>query len=152
MLYRILLFVHVLAAAAWAGGAIYSFMHGVNVRASGDPMRMASFGRETTEFAGKFFAPAAVVTVLAGFWLVAEGDWGFDHFWILSAIAVWIYSIVSNVTWLAKLSVRLSTAAQERGPGDPEVVAAGKQMFRWRLFELCLLIFVVFAMTYKPFT
>ena len=151
MLYRILLFVHVLAAAAWAGGAIYSFAHGMSVRSSGDPLRMASFGRETNEFAGKFFAPAAIVSVLSGAWLVTEGDWGFGNFWILSGIAVWLYSLVSNLTWLAKLSDRLSAAAQEKGPTDPEVIAAGNEMFRWRLLEVGLLVYVLFAMTYKPF-
>jgi uncharacterized membrane protein len=150
-LYRVLLFVHVLAAAAWAGGALYAFLLGLNVRRSADVMRIAGYGREVGEFGGKYFAPAAVVAVLSGIWLVIDGDWGFDHFWILSAFAVWIYSIVSNVTWLAKLVDRMSTAAVERGPDDPEVRAASQQMFRWRAFEVALLVYVIFAMTYKPF-
>jgi uncharacterized membrane protein len=151
-LYRVLLFVHVLAAAAWAGGALYAFLMGLSVRSSGDVMRMASYGREVGEFGGKYFAPAAIVTVLAGIWLVIDEDWGFDHFWIQSAFAVWIYSIVSNVTWLAKIADRMSTGAVERGPDDPSVVALSRAMFRWRAFEVALLVYVVFAMTYKPFT
>jgi hypothetical protein len=150
-LYRVLLFVHVLAAAAWAGGALYAFLLGMTVRSSGDVMRMANYGREVGEFGGRYFAPAAIVTVLAGIWLVVDADIGFDHFWILSAFAVWIYSIVSNVTWLAKLVERASAGAAERGPTDPTVVAASRQMFRWRAFEVALLVYVIFAMTYKPF-
>ena len=152
MLYRILLFVHVMAAVAWAGAAVYSYLMSLNIRSSGDPMRMASFAREARDFGAKYFAPVALITVLAGVWLTIEGDWGFDHFWIASAFAVWIYSIVSNVTWMPKLMDRIGALAQERGPSDADVVAARNAMFRWRTFEVLLLVYVVFAMTYKPFT
>jgi uncharacterized membrane protein len=152
VLYRILLFVHVMAAAAWAGGALYAFLLGLSVKSSGDPVRIASYGREVGEFGGKYFAPAAIVAVLSGAWLVTEGDWGWGHFWILSAIAVWVYSIVSNVTWMTKLSDRIGVLVQERGPSDPEVAAASNEMFRWRAIEVLLLVYVIFAMTYKPFT
>jgi hypothetical protein len=91
------------------------------------------------------------VTVLAGIWLVFEGDVGFDHFWIISAIVIWIYTIVSNVTWLRSLGERLEATIAEKGPVDPEVRAAGQQMFRWRTLEVALLVFVIFAMTYRPF-
>ena len=149
-LYRILLFVHVLAAAAWAGGGIYNYLHGLSIRASKDPARMSSFARETQEFAGKYFAPAALVTALAGIWLVFEGDFGWGHFWILSGLAVWIYSLVSNVTWLDRLSKRIEATVAEKGPTDPAVRAAGEEMFRWRTIEIVLLVFAVFTMTYKP--
>jgi hypothetical protein len=152
MLYRILLFVHVLAAASWAGAAVYSFLMALNIRASGEPMRMASFAREARDFGRKYFAPVALITVLAGIWLTIEGDVGFDHFWIQSAFAVWIYSIVSNVTWMPRLMERIGSLTQERGPTDPDVVAAGRTMFMWRSFEVLLLVYVVFAMTYKPLT
>lgn len=150
-LYRVLLFVHVLAAAAWAGGALFGFLLGLSVRRSKDPVRIAGYGRELGEFGGKYFAPTALLTVLAGIWLVVEGDWGFDHFWILSAFAVWIYSIASNTTWLVKLSNRIGALVLERGPADPAVMAASNEMFRWRAIEVALLVYVIFAMTYKPF-
>ena len=150
-LYKILLFVHVLAAAAWAGGALYNFLLGWKLRRTNDPLRMAAFAREASEFGGRFFAPVAVITVLAGIWLVIEGDVGFEHFWILSAFAVWIYSIVSNITWLARLSDRIGALVAEKGPTSPEVRSASGEMFRWRAIEVSLLVLVVFTMTYKPF-
>lgn len=150
-MYDLLLFVHVLAAAAWAGGAIYAFLLALAVRRTGDPQRAAGVGREFAEFSGKYFAPIAVVTILAGIGLVMEADIGFDHFWIASAFAVWIYSVVSNVTWLAKLSDRIGSLVTERGPTDPAVVAARQQMFGWRALEVLLLVYVIYAMTVKPF-
>ena len=150
-LYRILLFVHVLAAAAWAGGALFGLAHGLSVRASKDPARMAAYGREMGEFGGKYFAPTALVTFLAGVWLVIEGDWGWDQFWINSGLAVWLYSLISNVTWLAKLTNRIGELGAERGPTDPEVRSLAQQMFQWRMLEVALLVYAIFAMTYKPF-
>jgi uncharacterized membrane protein len=150
-LYRVLLFVHVLGAAAWVGGGLFAFLMSLNIQKSGDGARLAAYGREVGEFGGKYFAPAAIVTVLAGIWLVIEGDWGFDHFWIMSAFAVWIYSIVSNVTWMDKLAKSIETGAAERGPQDPAVKAAADRLFMWRVIEIVLLVYVIFAMTYKPF-
>ncbi len=150
-LYRILLFVHVLGASAWVGGGIYNYLNGLSISASKDPDRMARFGMETQEFAGKYFAPAALVTAIAGIWLVFEGDWEWGEVWVLSGLLVWIYSLISNVTWLNKLSEQIMAVAKERGPADPQVQALGQQMFRWRTLEVALLVWVVFAMTYKPF-
>jgi uncharacterized membrane protein len=150
-LYRILLFVHVLGAVAWVGGGVFNYLHGLSIKATKDPVRMAAFAHESAEFGARYFAPAAIVTVLAGIWLVFEGDVGFDHFWIISAIVIWIYTIVSNVTWLRSLGERLEATIAEKGPVDPEVRAAGQQMFRWRTLEVALLVFVIFAMTYRPF-
>ena len=64
---------------------------------------------------------------------------------------MWIYSLVSNVTWLKQLGDRLASLGAERGPGDPEVRAAAQQMFQWRTIEVVLLVLVIFTMTYKPF-
>jgi len=150
-LFKVLLFVHVLAAAAWVGGGLFAFLLGWRLRRANDPVRMASLAREFSEFGGTYFAPVAVGTILAGVWLVIEGDLGFDHFWILSAFAVWIYSLISNVTWLARLTDRIGALATEKGPAAPEVREASGQLFRWQALELALLVFVVFAMTYKPF-
>ena len=150
-LYRVLLFIHVLAATAWAGGAIFGLVMSLSVRASGDPARMAAVGREMGEFGGKYFAPTALVTFLAGVGLVMEGDWGWSHFWINSGLAVWLYSLISNVTWLAKLHNRLGELGAERGHTDREVRALSQQMFQWRMLETLLLVYVIFAMTYKPF-
>ena len=149
-LYRILLFIHVLAASAWVGGGVYNYLHGLSIKASNDPARMGSFARETQEFAGKYFAPAALVTAVAGIWLVFEGDWDWE-FWILFGLGVWIYSLVSNVTWLDKLSKRMEALVAEKGPTSPEVQAAGREMARWRTIEIVLLVLAVFTMTYKPF-
>jgi uncharacterized membrane protein len=150
VLYRILLFIHVLAAAAWVGGGLYNYLHGLSIRASKDPARMGAFARETQEFASKYFAPAAIVSVISGVWLVFEGDWDWD-FWVLSGLAVWLYSLISNTTWLEKLGKKMEALVAEKGPTSPEVQAAGQEMFKWRTIEIVLLVFVIFAMTYKPF-
>lgn len=149
--YRVVLFIHVLGAAAWVGGALYNFLLGWRLRTTRDALRMAAFAREATEFGTRFFAPAALVTIAAGIFLVLDLDYGFGHFWILGALAVWVYTIVSNVTWLPKLGERIGVLVAEKGPEAAEVRDAGGQMFRWRALETGLLVFVIFLMTYKPF-
>lgn len=151
-LYRILLFVHVLAAAAWVGGGLYNYLNGLSIKAAKDPQRMASFAYEAQQFASKYFAPAALITAISGVWLVFEGDYEWEDIWIVSGIAVWVYSLVSNTTWLPKMGERLGALIAEKGPADPGVSALGQQLFRWRTIEIVLLVWVVFAMTFKPFT
>ena len=42
-LFKVLLFVHVLAAAAWVGGGLFAFLLGWRLRRANDPVRMAAW-------------------------------------------------------------------------------------------------------------
>lgn len=77
-LYELLLFVHVLAAATWVGGAAMLKVQSARALRS-DPDRAAELALETERMGTTVLMPASIVLLVAGVWLVFEGDWGFER-------------------------------------------------------------------------
>lgn len=149
--YRLILFVHVAAAIVWLGGAFYLQVQVQRVRKRSNPAELAAFGRDAGDIGEKVFMPASIVVLLAGIYLVIDGDWGFDHFWILSSLVVIIASAVVGATFLGPEGKRIGELVELRGAEDPEVQQRIERISLISRIELVFLFIVVFNMTYKPF-
>jgi uncharacterized membrane protein len=149
--YRLVLFIHVLAAVVWVGGATYLQIQARRVLARGNPSEIEAFSRDAGEVAQKVFIPASIVLLLGGIYLVLDADWGFDHFWILSSLVVLIASAIVGASFFGPESKRLGELVAARGSEDHEVQARIRRIVNMSAVELVFLILVVFNMTYKPF-
>lgn len=148
--YEILLFFHVLFAVVWVGGATVVQVYALRATLSGDPAALARFAKDTEWVAMRTFMPASLALVALGFALVADGNWGFDHLWILISLAIFASSFVVGATFLGPESGRIGRLIGERGVEHPEVQARIKRIFVVSRIELLLLIGVVFLMVTKP--
>ncbi len=74
-LYELLLFVHVLAAAAWYGAALLSLVLTELAARAGDRAGVLKLGEYEDRVARLLFIPAALVTLASGIALVFEGPW-----------------------------------------------------------------------------
>jgi putative copper export protein len=70
-LYELLLFVHVLAAATWVGGAVMLKVQSARAMRSG-PDRAAELALETEHVGTRVLMPASIVLLVAGLWMVFE--------------------------------------------------------------------------------
>jgi uncharacterized membrane protein len=88
-LYTWLLFVHVLAAAIWVGGAFLLAVLVIGVIRACDPDEVARFGVALRRVGPVLLAPATVATIGVGVWLVLESAaWDFGQFWIQLALGL----------------------------------------------------------------
>lgn len=149
--YRLILFIHVAAATVWLGGAFYLQVQARRVLQRSNPAEVAAFGRDAGEIGENVFMPASIIVLLAGIYLVIDANWGFDHFWILSSLAVMIASAVVGATFLGPEGKRIGELVELRGAEDPEVQQRIERVNLIARVELVFLFFVVFTMTYKPF-
>lgn len=149
--YRLILFVHVIAAVVWVGGATYIQFQARKVIARSNPAELAAFSRDAGEIGEKVFMPSSIVLLLAGIYLVLDGDWGFDHFWILSSLVVLIASAILGGAFLSQEGKRIGELVGLRGTEDQEVQDRIKRIINISGIELIFLFLVVFNMTYKPF-
>jgi len=95
--------------------------------------------------------PASIVVLLAGIYLVLDGDWGFDHYWIVSSLLVLIGSAVLGAAFLGPEGKRIGELVAVRGAEDPEVQTRIDRINLASRIELVFLFIVLFNMTYKPF-
>lgn len=148
-LYELLLFVHVLAAATWVGGAVMLKVQSARALKS-DPNRAAELALETERVGTTVLMPASIALLVAGLWLVFEGDWGFGPLWIKLGLGIYLVSAVAGAVFLGPLYKQVGELRAERGPGDAEVTARLERISTLSWIDLTLLVAAVFVMTVKP--
>jgi uncharacterized membrane protein len=150
MSYDLLLFVHVLAAVVWVGGAVSLQVLAIRAERSGDGTRVASFATEAEWIGGRVFLPASLVLLLAGIGLTLEGDWGFTTPWVLLGLVAFGLSALTGSLFVGPESGRIGALITDLGPNDPVVAARIKRVFLVSRIELAVLILIVLDMTVKP--
>lgn len=149
-LYTVLLFVHVLAAALWVGGGVMLHLIAERAVKSDDPGRIGTLLADAEYTGKKFFGPASGVTLLAGVWLVFEGDWGWDHVFILGGILGIVISMVIGFAGIQPASVKVGQALATGGTLTNDVRSGLKRIQTLSRIDTLILIAVVFLMTNKP--
>src|SRR5919199_4763417 len=119
--------IHVLAAVIWVGGAAMVQLYALRALASDDPVRLATFAKDTESLGLRTFTPASLVLVLAGGYLVHDAGWGWSTTWVLLGILVWIASFLVGIAFLGPESGRIGRLIEERGPEAGEVQARIKR-------------------------
>ncbi|HEY3765067.1 MAG TPA: DUF2269 family protein [Gaiellales bacterium] len=150
--YNELKFVHVLSAVVWVGGAcmvqVYAFLA---VRTS-DPVRVATFAKDT-EFVGtRIFLPTALILLVSGMLTLREssGAWSYSQGWVQFGLAIIALSIVVGAAYLGPESGRIARATETGGVSSPEVQQRIRRIFLVSRIELVLLLAVIFDMVVKP--
>jgi uncharacterized membrane protein len=148
--YELLLFVHVLAAVVWVGGALSLQVLAIRAERSADGGRVANIAREAEWVGSRVFLPSSIVLLLAGIGLTLEGDWGFTTPWVLLGLIAYGLSALTGSLFLGPESGRIGKMIADVGPQDPDVLARIKRIFLVSRIELVVLLFIVFDMTVKP--
>jgi uncharacterized membrane protein len=148
--YELLLFVHVLAAVVWIGGAASLQVLAIRAERSRDGGRVPGIAAEAEWMGSRVFLPASIALLLAGIGLTLDGDWGFTTPWVLLGLIAYGLSALTGSLFLGPESGRIGKMVAEVGPQDPEVIARIKRIFVVSRIELVVLLFIVFDMTVKP--
>lgn len=115
-----------------------------------DPNRAAELALETERVGTTLLMPASIVLLVAGLWMVFEGDWGFGPLWVKLGLGIYVVSAVAGAVFLGPLYKQVGQLRAERGPGDAEVTARLKRISDLSWIDLVLLVAAVFVMTVKP--
>lgn len=148
-LYELLLFVHILAAATWVGGVVILKVQSDRALRS-DPDRAAELAEETQKVGQSVLMPASIVLLVAGLWMVFEGDWGFEPLWIKLGLGIYVVSAVAGAVFLGPLYKQAGELRAERGANDPEITARLERLSKLGWIDVGLLVAAVFVMSVKP--
>jgi uncharacterized membrane protein len=148
--YQWLLAVHILSAVTWVGGNLTMQILSTRARSSQDPVRMAAAGADAEWVGMRVFLPASILAVISGVSLVLNGDWGFDHPWIIFGIFGFLFSAIVGSTFLGPEAGRIKTLIQSDGLSSPAVQARTSRIFLVSRIELAILLLVVADMALKP--
>jgi uncharacterized membrane protein len=150
-LYDLLLFVHVLAAAAWVGAVIFFALVLELALRSDDRSLLLRLIAYDDRLAPIFYIPAVVVVLAAGIGLVIEGPWSFSDGWVLAGLALLLSALALGLVFFLPTARRLRAAVDASGV---ESDAASVQLRTYRTLtwiDAAILVAAVFVMTAKPF-
>lgn len=143
------LFLHVLAAITWVGGAGAIQVFGILTKRAGDPAKTAFFIRNVSWMVMRVFLPASVLLFVSGIGLVKKGFWDWDEEFLVLGIILW--AIVSLVAFgfLGRAMARAGRRLETEGPG-PQLMRTIRNLVWMSRLLLATLVVIVFLMTVKP--
>lgn len=147
--YELFLWLHVMTAVIWVGGAIMIQAFALRVIAARDAERMAGFARDV-EFIGlRLLTTSSVVLLLSGIGLVLNGNWDWGEPFVSIGLVVWLGSFLTGALYLGPEGGRIAKAIEADGPASPEAQRRITNILRYSRIELLFLLVVVFMMVVK---
>jgi uncharacterized membrane protein len=145
------LFVHVLAAITWIGGAGAIQVFGILTKRAADPAKTAFFIRNVSWTVMRVFLPASVLVFVSGVGLVENGFWDWDETFVVAGIVLWASVSLIAFGFLGRAMARAGSRLETEGPSPQLMLSIRNLVWTSRLL-LATLVVVVFLMTVKPGT
>jgi uncharacterized membrane protein len=144
-----LLFAHVLAAMLWLGGLAVLGALGIRVVREGDADATARFLAGLRRIGPVLLAPAPVVLVAFGVWLVADSDaWGFGQLWVQLGLGLFAAAFAVGAAHQARAALGAERSAAR---GDAREAARLLRGWAWGMGAIALLLVAAtWDMVFKP--
>lgn len=148
-LYQVLLFMHIICAVIWVGGAFTIQVLAIVANRSTDPSDLPRVGR-WAEFVGlRVFVPASIVLFIAGAVMVLQA-WNFGQLWVAVSVALWIASALSGALYLGPRAKKVSKLFEAEGPTSAAARSLMARVFLVSRLELVSFTVIVALMVFKP--
>jgi uncharacterized membrane protein len=150
-LYEFLLFVHVLAAAAWYGAALLILMLVSLMSRARDREGVLRLGHYEDLLANLLFIPSSLVALGVGVWLVLEGPWSFGgDGWVAAGLGIWVAIFILGIGVIVPAGKKLKRLGESDAP-EAELDAQIRVVRNLSWIDVVLLTAAIFIMTVKPF-
>jgi uncharacterized membrane protein len=147
--YLILLYLHIICAVIWVGGAFFSQLLALRVERSTDPADLPKLGRNL-EFLGlRVFLPASIVLFLAGVGMVVQ-QWSFGQTWIAVSMGLWLLSVIAGAIYIGPRTKRMAVLFEAEGPTSTAARAVMSRIFLVSRLELLSFAVIIALMVFKP--
>ena len=148
-MYQLFLYVHIICAVIWVGGAVYAQLLALRVGGSSDPSELPRLARHIEYIGARVFLPAAVLLFLAGVGMTLQA-WSFGQTWIALAVALWVLSAATGAVYLGPRVKRAAELFEAEGPTSQEGRALIDRLFLVSRLELVSFAVIIALMTFKP--
>jgi hypothetical protein len=144
-LYQTLLLVHVLGVILWLGGSVTGTLLLVRSR-SAAPGQLTAQVENSRWIDLRMGMPSALVVLLAGGWLMAEGDWPFDTaIWIHIGFGALLAAAGIGAVWTGRYQRKLLEAT-----GSDRLDTLTGKILLGNYASILLILIALWAMIAKP--
>jgi hypothetical protein len=147
--YQLVLYIHILAAIAWVGGAFFVQLLATRINRAGDPTELANFSGQIAWFGLRYFMPASLILFLAGLYMTIS-NWGFAQPWISISMLLWLTSVVIGAAYIGPRTQKVSELYAAEGPTSTQARAITQRLFVIGRIDIVLFFVIVALMVFKP--
>ncbi|HEY8169752.1 MAG TPA: DUF2269 family protein [Candidatus Limnocylindria bacterium] len=148
-MYQLLLFVHIVCAVVWVGGAVYTQILAVIAARSTDPTELPRLARHFEVIGSRVFIPAAVALLVAGAAMTVQA-WSFGQAWIALSVGLWVLSAVAGAIYLGPRAKRVADLFDAEGPTSKQGRDLLDRVFLVSRLELVSFAVIIALMVFKP--
>jgi len=147
--YQVLLYVHIICAVIWVGGAFFAQLLALRAERSTDPADLPKLGRNVEFLALRVFLPASILLVLAGAAMVAQ-QWGFGQTWVAVSMGLWLVSVFAGALYVGPRAKKIAELFEAEGPTSTAARALLGRVFLVSRLELLSFAIIIALMVFKP--
>lgn len=148
-MYEVLLYVHIICAVIWVGGAFFAQLLAFRVQRSTDPADLPKFGRNV-EFLGlRVFLPVSILLFIAGAAMTAQ-RWAFGDMWVSISMTLWLLSALAGALYIGPRTKKVSELFESEGPTSTAARALLDKIFLVSRLELVSFAVIIALMVFKP--
>jgi uncharacterized membrane protein len=147
--YQLILYVHIVSAVVWVGGAIYAQLLAIRVSRASDPAELPIVARHTAYLGLRVFGPASVLIIITGSIMTLQ-NWSFGQLWIAVAVALWVLSAALGAIYVGPRIGKVGELFAAQGPTSVEARALLDRMFLVSRLELVAFFVIIGLMVFKP--
>jgi putative copper export protein len=148
-LHEWLLVLHILASMVWVGGLVTVTVQSIQVLRDREPESLKRFISSLRVFGPRVFAPATVLVLGLGIWMVAESpEIAFGQGWVLLGLGLFGAALIIGAVFQSRAAIRAERAVRS---GDLD--RAERELRRWSWGMRAILILLVIAtwdMVFQP--
>jgi uncharacterized membrane protein len=148
-MYQLFLYVHIVCAVIWVGGAVYAQLLALRVTGSVDPSELPRLARHIEVIGTRVFLPAAVLLFIAGSVMTLQA-WSFGQIWIAVSVALWVLSAVVGAVYLGPRVKKAAELFEAEGPASKVGRELLDRLFLVSRLELVGFAVIIALMTFKP--
>ena len=148
-MYPLFLYLHIISAVIWVGGAVYAQLLGLRVARSPDPSELPHMARHVEFIGARVFLPAALLLFVSGTAMTLPA-WSFGQTWIAVSVALWVLSAVVGAVYLGPRVKRAAQLFEAEGPTSERGRALIDRLFLVSRLELVGFAVIIALMTFKP--
>ena len=148
-MYELVVYVHILSAIAWVGGAFFLNLLGARVARSSDPAELPKLGRHIEWFGLRYFMPVSIIVFVAGVILTAS-RWEFSQTWISIAMLLWLVSLLTGALYIGPRSKKVAELFEQQGATSLVARAASARLFLIARIDIAIFLVIVALMVWKP--
>jgi uncharacterized membrane protein len=149
-MYELWLAIHILCAVVWVGGGVSVHVLGRLTVKRGDPEQIVAFNRDAVKLGNVFYAPLAIVLIIAGVLLVEDVGYGYGDLWITLGFLGWLFSLALRIGFYPWQARKVEAAVTGGGPAAPEAQATIGRILLVNSIEIAILLLVIVDMAIKP--